>query len=748
MKKIGRRLIGAAVAVACLAATAAASQGTPPAARQGTLQTARQDTLQTARRDVQRVVAPQPASSVVSPPVARRAPVADTLFGDVRIDDYRWMRERGSPEVIAYLEAENAYTAAMTAHLSDLEETVYEEMVGRIKETDLSVPYMENGCYYYTRTEEGKSYPILCRKKGSLDAEEEVLLDENELAAGLDYFEVGAARVSPDNTMLAYTVDTDGSETFTLFVKDLETGKLLPDVIHGIDYALEWANDSSTLFYTTMDTARRSDKLWRHTLGADPSQDVVVYHEKDPSFDVWVDRTRSGKYLVLTVGSRNTDEQYLLAADEPYGRFALVSPRVEGVEYYLSHHGDEFYIRTNENAKNYKVMMAPAAAPSKENWTTVIPARENVKVERVEAFANHLVVYERETGTRKLRVMNLARSSEHYVDFPEPVYAVFLRENRVYDTSVLRFAYESYVTPESVYDYDMDTFERTLLKRREVLGGYDPTLYASERPFATADDGTEVPISLVYRRDMRADGGNPVYLTGYGAYGASMDPWFSSNRLSLLDRGVIYATAHVRGGGEMGEEWYEQGSMLNKMNTFTDFIACSEHLLREGYAKPGFLAAAGGSAGGLLMGAVANMRPDLYRVIVADVPFVDVLNTMLDASIPLTVGEYDEWGNPNEEEYYLYMKSYSPYDNVAPQDYPDMLITASLNDPRVQYWEPAKWTARLRANDTGDGMILLKTNMGAGHGGSSGRYARMKEWAFEYAFVLDRLGLAADGGTP
>jgi len=678
------------------------------------------------------------------PPIAFRTPVADTLFGDVRVDNYRWIRDRSNPEVAAYLEAENEYTAAMTAHLSELEETIYQEMVGRIKETDLSVPYLDNGFYYYNRTEEGQQYPILCRKEGSLDAEELVLLDQNELAKGHDYFEIWVTRVSPDNRLLAYSVDSTGAETFTLHIKDLVTGELLPDTIHEIDYALEWTNDGSTLFYTTTDEARRSDKLWRHALGTDPSEDVLVHHETDPGYGVWIGRTRSDRYLIMDIGSRDTEEQYLLSADDPSGTFSLVHPREDGVEYFLSHRGSEFYIRTNDGAKNYKVMRAPESAPSKDNWTEVIPHRDGVKIERIEVFEHHLVVAEREKGQRRIRVMNLDTGDEHYIEFPEPVYAVYPKENKEYETTTMRFSYMSHVTPTSVYDYDMNTRDRELLKQKEVLGGYDPSLYASERLFATAPDGTEVPVSILYRRDAKRDEGNPVYLMGYGAYGASMDPWFSSNRLSLLDRGVIYATAHVRGGGEMGEEWWEGGSMLSKMNTFTDFIACSEHLISEGHATPDGLVATGGSAGGLLMGAIANMRPDLYRIIIADVPFVDVLNTMLDASIPLTVGEYDEWGNPNDEEYYFYMKSYSPYDNVGALNYPDMLITASLNDPRVQYWEPAKWTARLRATKTGDGLLLLKTNMGAGHGGASGRYERFREWAFEYAFMLDRLGLGSD----
>ena len=686
-------------------------------------------------------VVPLRAAAGPEPPVAVKAPVADTLFGDVRVDEYAWMRDRSSPAVIEYLEAENAYTETMMRHTEALQESLYEEMVGRIKETDLSVPFLDNGYYYYERTEEGKQYPIFCRKKGSLEAEETVILDQNMLAEGHDYFEIWAAEISPDNRLLAYAVDMSGAEVFTIHVKDLTTGELLPDVIHETENALEWAADSRTLFYTTMDEARRSDKLWRHRLGTAQSEDALVYHEEDPAYGVWIDKTRSDEYLVMDVGSRVTSEEYLLRAGNAEGEFRMVAPRETEVEYYLSHHGDEFFVRTNENAINYKVMRTPANSPEKENWQEYIPHREDVKVERLEVFADYLVVYERRLGLRQLRVIDLNFGDEHYVSFPEPVYAVYLRENRVYDTDRLRFAYQSLVTPESIFDYDMRMQERELLKQREVLGGYDPSLYESERLFAEAGDGTEIPISIVYRRDKKSDSGNPMYLMGYGAYGASMDPWFSSSRLSLLDRGFVVGIAHVRGGGEMGEQWYKSGSMLNKKNTFTDFIACCRHLTDGGYTSSDRLAITGGSAGGLLIGAVLNMRPDLLAVAVADVPFVDVLNTMLDASIPLTVGEYDEWGNPNEEEYYWYIRSYSPYDNVGALDYPDILITASLNDPRVQYWEPAKWTARLRDRKAAGGTLLLKTNMGAGHGGSSGRYERLRELAFEYAFVLDSLGL-------
>jgi oligopeptidase B len=681
-----------------------------------------------------------------SPPMAKRMAFADTMFGDVRVDYYHWLRNRDDPAVVGYLDAENAYTEAMTSDIADFHETIYQEMLSHIKETDLSVPYLDNGYYYYRRTEEGLQYPIICRKKGSLEAEEEVLLDENELAEGHDFYEIWAMRVSPDNTKLAYCVDTAGNEIYTLYVKDLGTGELLPDVITKVDYALEWANDSSTLFYATMDESRRPDRLWRHSLGTDRSEDHLVYYEEDPGFSVWIDRTRSDRFLVMSVGSWDTEEEYFLDADDPKGVFELVEPREEEVEYYISHHGDDFFIRTNEGALNYKVMRAPIAAPSKDNWVEFIPPRDDVTIERIEAFAGYLVVLERAGGVRRVRVVDLDGDRDHFIEFPEPVYSVALRDNREYDTRKLRFAYESYTTPESIYDYDVGTRERTLLKQREVLGDFDASRYQTERLFATAEDGVEVPISLVYRRDARLQGGNPVYLVGYGAYGSDSDPYFSSGRLSLLDRGVIYATAQVRGGGEMGEEWHEEGKLLNKRNTFTDFIACSERLIEAGYAAPDGLVAVGGSAGGLLVGAVVNMRPDLYRAVVADVPFVDTLNTMLDASLPLTVGEYDEWGNPNEEQYYWYIKSYSPYDNVGAYDYPDMYVTASLNDQRVQYWEPAKWVAKLRANKVGDGELLLRTNMGAGHGGSSGRYDWMREWALEYAVVLDWLGLRDEDG--
>ncbi|MFH1501690.1 MAG: S9 family peptidase [Candidatus Eisenbacteria bacterium] len=671
------------------------------------------------------------------PPVARVVPVADTTHGDVRVDDYAWMRDRDDSGLIPHLEAENAYTEAMMAHTDEFQEDLYDEIIGRIKETDLSVPYRKGDYFYYWRSEEGKQYQTFCRRIGSLEADEEILLDGNVLAEGHDYFDFGTVSVSPNHLMVAYSVDTTGAERFTLRVLDLVTGELLPDVLEDIDYDLEWANDNATLFYTTMGDAERTDTLWRHVLGTDRADDVLIHHEPDEAYWVSVYKTRSEKFLIMGIGKRTSSEEWLLCADDPLGEFQLVEPRTPDVEYYLSHRGDDFYIRTNAGGKNFEIVRAPVETPSREHWTSVIPHRDDVKVERVSCFRDHLVVAERHMGLRKLRIMDLEDETEHYVDFPEPTYSVWPGDNEEFDTELARYSYQSLVTPRSVYDYNMDTHERVLLKQTEVLGGYDSSLYRSERLFASADDGTDVPISLVYREDSFTSGTNPLLVDGYGAYGSSYDPWFSSARLSLLDRGVVFAIAHVRGGGEMGEEWYEQGKMLNKRNTFTDFIACTEHLVDNGYGDPERVGMTGGSAGGLLIGAVLNLRPDLYSLAVASVPFVDVLNTMLDASIPLTVGEYEEWGNPNELEYYEYMKSYSPYDNVGRLAYPDLLVTASLNDPRVQYWEPAKWVAKLRANWVTDSGLLLKMNMGAGHGGSSGRYDWYREIAFRYAFILD-----------
>ncbi len=572
-------------------------------------------------------------------------------------------------------------------------------------------------------------------------APEEILLNQNLLAAGRDYFRIGVYEISPNHQLLAYSVDTTGSETFTLYVKDLKTGDLLSDVIPNTYYSVEWASDNQTVFYNVLDDAKRPYKLYRHRLGTDSKEDALVYHEEDESFFLSISKTTSKEYLTINLGSITTSEIHFLKADSPTGDFKVVHPRKHELEYYIEHHGDRFYVLTNDRAKNFRLMQVAVRDPSKKNWVEIIPHRDSVKIDALDVFKEHLVVYEREYGLKKIRITNLVTNETHYVEFPEPVYTFLPAGNKDFNVTSLRFSYMSLVTPRSVFDYDMNARTRELKKQYEVLGGYDPALYQSERIFATASDGTKIPISMVYKKGVVKGGQNPLYLYGYGSYGASIDPSFSSNRLSLLDRGFVYAIAHVRGGGEMGRSWYEAGKLLNKKNTFTDFTSCAEHLIDEGYTSTDRLIISGGSAGGLLMGAVANMRPDLFKAVIAKVPFVDIINTMLDPSIPLTVVEYEEWGNPNEKKYYDYIKSYSPYDNVEAKDYPNMLITAGLNDPRVQYWEPAKWTAKLRSLRTGNNVLLLKTNMDAGHSGPSGRYENLKEIAFEYAFIFDVFGI-------
>ena len=681
------------------------------------------------------------SGAILTPPVAKADPKTDTLHGEARVDNYFWFREKSNPEVIAYLEAENKYTKAMMQHTEDFQEELYQELLGRIKETDLSVPEKINNYYYYTRTEEGKQYPIYCRKKESLEAEEEILLDQNALAEGHEYLEMGVYKISPNHQLLAYSTDATGGESYTLYIKDLNTGQLLADQIPNTYYSVEWASDNQTLFYTTLDAAKRPYKLYRHQLGSDPAADSLIYHETDESFFLDVSKTRSNAYLLMELENINTSEVHYLKADQPMGDFKVISPRQSELEYSVEHHGDQFFIVTNTDAVNFKLMRASVNNPSRANWQEMIPHREVVKLDGVSAFQNHLVIFEREDGLQKIRVRNLATDEEHAVDFPEPVYTVQQERNPEFNTDILRFNYASFVTPMSVFDYEMDARTRELKKQDEVLGGYDPSLYESERIFAKAVDGTAIPISLVYKQGLVKDGGNPLLLYGYGSYGINSEPYFSSNRLSLLDRGFIYAIAHVRGGEEMGRAWYENGKLRHKKNTFTDFITCAEHLITEKYTASDKLVIEGGSAGGLLMGAVTNMRPELFEIVIAKVPFVDVVNTMLDASIPLTVIEYDEWGNPNERVFYDYIKSYSPYDNIEAKAYPHILVIAGLNDPRVHYWEPAKWTAKLRALKTGDKRLLLKTEMGAGHGGPSGRYNHLKEIAFEYAFIFDLLGI-------
>ena len=687
---------------------------------------------------------PMPAPVDLKPPVAPVIPAKAASHADARTDDYFGLRDRHNPKVIQYLNDENAYTSAVMQHTEGLQARLYQEMLSRIKETDLSVPEKIDDYYYYQRTEEGRQYPIYCRKKGSLSAPEQVILDENALAAGHKFLRVGVHQPSPDHRLFAYSVNTDGSETYTLMFKDLTTGQALPDRIPNTYYTLAWANDNKTVFYTVLDSAKRPYKLYRHVLGTDPKDDELIHHEKDEKFFVRVARTRSHQYLLMSLESETSTEVWRLKADEPKKDFQVIEPRRPHVEYGVEHYDDRFFITTNEDAKNFKLMEAPVADPARLNWKEMIPHRESVKLDGVDAFENHLVIYEREQGLRKMRIRNMATGEIRPVDFPEPVYTFMQAPNPEFRTGLLRFNYSSLVTPRSVFDYDMNTGTRDLKKQYEVLGGYDPANYQSERIFAKAPDGALVPISLVYKKGMVRNGGNPLLLYGYGSYGISIDPSFASDRLSLLDRGFIYAIAHIRGGGDMGRYWYDDGKLLHKKNTFTDFIACAEHLIAQKYTSSSRLVIYGASAGGLLMGAVSNMRPDLFKVVVAKVPFVDVVNTMLDESLPLTVTEFEEWGNPKEKNYYDYIRSYSPYDNVASKAYPDMLVTSGLNDPRVSFWEPAKWVARLRRVKTGGNLLLLKTNMGAGHGGASGRYERLRETAFEYAFILHALGMDGD----
>ncbi len=672
------------------------------------------------------------------PPVAERRPHTDTLFGDVRSDDYFWLRQKSDPAVRAYLEAENAYADRTLAPIASLRDTLYREMLGRIKQTDLSVPYREGDYLYYTRTEEGKQYAIWCRKRGSAAGAEEVLLDLNQLAAGQTFMGLGAFRVSDDGNLLAYSVDTTGFRQYALFVKDLRTGQLLPDRAARTG-SVAWASDNRTLFYTVEDAAKRQYRLYRHVLGG---ADELLYEEPDERFNVGVGRTRSGGYLVLEVSSHTTAEARILAADQPAGVFRLVAPRRQDREYYVDHRGDLLYIRVNDTGRNFRLVTAPVADPSEGNWRELVPDRPDVMLEDVELFADHYVRVERADGLPRLVVVDFATGASRPIPFPEPVYSASPGVNRIWDTKLFRYAYQSFITPASVYDYDIGTRRSTLLKRTDVLGGYEPDQYVSERVFATAKDGVRIPISLVYRRGLRRDGRSPMLLTAYGSYGSPSSVGFNSNRLSLLDRGVVVALAHIRGGGEMGKAWHDQGRMLNKMNTFTDFIAAAEHLIAQRYTSADRLAIQGGSAGGLLMGAVTNLRPDLFHAVVANVPFVDVINTMLDASLPLTVPEFEEWGNPRIREQFDYIRRYSPYDNLAAKAYPAMLVTTSFNDSQVMYWEPAKYVARMRTLRTGDQPLVFTINMGAGHGGASGRYDRLREIARDWGFVLWQLGIS------
>ncbi|HEU0299110.1 MAG TPA: S9 family peptidase [Longimicrobium sp.] len=682
-------------------------------------------------------------ATLPAPPVARVIPKTDTMHGDVRVDNYFWLRDRQNPEVISYLQAENAYTDAVMAPTQQLQETLYQEILGRIKQTDTNVPDRIGPYLYYSRTEEGKQYPIFARRRGSMEAPEEVLFDQNQMAEGKRYYTLGAFTVSPDHRMLAFSVDTAGSEHFTLMVKDLETGQILPDRVDDVHFGATWAADNRTLFYTKTDEAQRPDRIFRHTLGTPTSQDQMIFHEPDVLFRVGIYRTKDDAYLVLSSGSFTTSEAWVVPADRPNDAFRVVSPRQKDLLYGVNHQNGRFVIRTNvDGANNFKLVTAPESDPSRANWRDLVPHRGDVLLDGYDVFRGHLVLYERTNALRQIRVRDVNSGDEHVIAFEEPVYTAGPGSNPEYNTTNLRFGYQSMVTPFSVFDYDMATRRRELRKQNEVLGGYDPSQYATERTWARAGDGTMVPVSLVYKKPLVRDGSRPLLLYAYGSYGSSTDPTFSNANLSLLDRGVIYAIAHIRGGQEMGRSWYDQGKMMNKRNTFTDFIAAAEHLVRERYTSSERLAIRGGSAGGLLMGVVVNMSPNLFRAVVADVPFVDVINTMADASIPLTAGEWEQWGNPANEAEYRYMLSYSPYDNVERKDYPAMLVTTGLNDPRVAYWEPAKWVARLRTMKTDDNVLILRTNMGAGHGGSSGRYDALRETAFRYAFILHQLGIS------
>jgi oligopeptidase B len=662
-----------------------------------------------------------------------------TAVGHPRNDPFFWLREKDNPEVLKYLKAENGYTASALKHIGKLEETLYNEMRGRIKESDISVPDKIDQYYYYSRTETGKQYGIYCRKKGTLDAKEEVLLDENELAKGQKYFRIGALSVSRDHQLLAYSTDTNGSETYVLRVKSLQTGELLPDEIKNCSESLAWANDNKTLFYGQLDEAHRPYQAFKHVLGTKVEQDTKLYEEKDDRFFLEISKSRNAKLIFISVESELSSEVRFLEADQPNQELRLIRPRENDLLYNVENHDDRFFIVTNEKAKNFKIVEAPLAAPGKENWKDFIPYDPDIKIDSVDAFANDLAISERRKGLPAIRIYNLQTGESHEMSFDEPVYDVSLDRNPVFDTDVVRINYSSFTTPDSVIDYNMTSRQKELRKEKAVLGGYRKSDYASERIFAKAEDGVEVPISLVYKKGFKKDGTAPVLLYGYGAYGVCTDAAFNSNTISLLDRGFVFAIAHIRGGGELGRSWYEDGKLLNKKNTFSDFISCAQYLVDQHYAAPKRVAILGGSAGGLLMGAVMNMRPDLFTTVIAVVPFVDLINTMSDPSLPLTVTEYEEWGNPEDPKYFDYMATYSPYDNVQDKPYPNLLVTAGLNDPRVSYWEPAKWVAKQRTLKHQNRILLLKTYMGAGHGGDSGRFERLKETAMEYAFAVDTL---------
>jgi oligopeptidase B len=678
----------------------------------------------------------------VEPPVAKSVPHKLELHGQVRSDEYYWLKERENPEVVKYLTAENEYTSAVMRHTEPLQEKLFQEFKTRIKQTDVSVPFRRDGFYYYGRTEDGKNYGISCRKKGSLEAPEEVILDVNQVCAEHKFCSVAGQNVSPDSNLLAYGIDTVGRRFYTLRVKDLRTGKLLADQIPDVTANVAWANDGKTLFYTKQDPETlRSYRIYRHVLGTVPTKDELVFEEKDDTFDCFVYLTKSKRYVMIVSEQTLSSEVRYIDAERPVGEFRVFLERERDHEYGVDHYGDSFYVRTNRGAKNFRLMKTPVTDTDFKRWTDVIPHRDDVFIEDFEIFRDYLVVEERKDGLLQLRVRPWSGEGEHYVEFGEPAYVASPQSNYEFDTPILRYGYASMTTPSSVYDYDMRTHEKKLLKRDEVLGGFDTKNYRTERIQVTARDGKKVPVSLVYRLPFTPDGTRPLLLYGYGSYGSSTDPGFDPFRISLLDRGFVFAIAHVRGGQELGRAWYEDGKLLHKKNTFTDFIDSAEHLVRAKYADPKRVLAWGGSAGGLLVGAVVTMRPDLWAGAIAEVPFVDVVTTMLDDDIPLTTGEFDEWGDPKKKEYYDYMLSYSPYDQTRPAAYPSLLVTTGLHDSQVQYWEPAKWVARLRAVKQDDHVVMLKTEMEAGHGGLTGRDDRYRERAFRYAYLLDVAGL-------
>ncbi len=680
-------------------------------------------------------------AATVEAPLAEKQPKQLTIHGDTRTDNYYWLNDRENPKVVDYLKAENAYLDTVLGHTKDFQQQLFEEMKGRIKEEDQSVPYRDNGYYYLTRYEQGQEYPIYSRKKKTLEAAEETMLNVNELAADYEFYNIGGRSVSMDNKLLAYGEDTLSRRIYTIRIKNLETGELLEDVIPNTTGGAVWANDNEHLFYTVKDETLRPYRIFRHRLGTPVEEDVLVYEETDPTFLAFIYKSKSKQYLIIGSYQSISTEFRVLDANNPTGSFRIIQPRERKLEYSIAHFGEHFYIRTNLDAKNFRLMKTPVGATTKENWTEVIPHRSDVLLEGLEIFKDYLVLSERKDGITQVRILPW-EGEEHYIEFPEAAYVAAPSVNMEFDTDKLRLSYQSMTTPPSTYDYHMGDRKMELLKQQEVLGGFDPADYRTERQFATARDGVRIPISIVYPKDFQKDGKQPLLLYGYGSYGISLDPSFSSARLSLLDRGFAFAIAHIRGGEEMGRQWYDDGKLLKKKNTFTDFIDVAEYLLQENYTNQEKLYAMGGSAGGLLMGAVMNMRPDLFNGIVAAVPFVDVVTTMLDESIPLTTGEYDEWGNPNDPEYYQYIKSYSPYDNLEATDFPALLVTTGLHDSQVQYWEPAKWVAKLREVKTDKNPLLLHTNLDAGHGGASGRFRRLKEVALQYTFLMDLAGVA------